>query len=165
MSSMGPNQGRTSVTRRSLFSHLLPLISFHAHVSTNRCHDPATTTQVNSFWGLRPFGPANIGAVWRHRPSASANVGAVWSLCPLTPADISAIWCFRPFAHIRSFCQMTSLEIERPKRLRTPATSYLVTPLASVWNLSQCAKVARLFSCEPSLLRQLTHLESARCYV
>ena len=64
-SSMGPNQGRTSVTRRSLFSHLIPLISVHAHVSNIRCHDPATTTQVNSIWGLRPFGSANIRAIWR----------------------------------------------------------------------------------------------------
>ena len=64
-SSMGPNQGRTSVTRRSLFSHLIPLISAHAHVSTIRCHDPATATHVSSIWGLRLFGPINIRAIWR----------------------------------------------------------------------------------------------------
>ena len=64
-SSMEPNQGRTSVTRWSLLGHSIPLISVHAHVSNIRCHDPATTTQVNSIWGLRPFGPANIRAIWR----------------------------------------------------------------------------------------------------
>ena len=148
-------------------SHLfycMRLISIDSHVSAVWCHYPITATHVSSIRGLCPFDPTNVGAVWRQGKSAPTNVSAVWCRCPLTPADIRAIWGFRLFAHIRSFFQIRSLENERPKRRRAPSTSYLVTPLASVLNLSQCAREVRLFSCEPSSLRRLTHLESARCY-
>ena len=102
------------------------LIRFLRSKNTGGIPPPPNTT-VRTLLPLSPV-PGGRGFLWiavfRHdqvpfQPPVLARKQVLLTALVSIYGDIGDIWCFRPFAHIRGFPHITSLETERPKRRRT----------------------------------------------